>query len=48
MNTKIKQFSLLGNRCWINHMKQEIENKKKNKKTERVILMSPWELKNNH
>ncbi len=34
----MNQFRLLGNRCWINYMKQVIENKNKNKKTEEKFL----------
>ncbi len=32
------EFSLRGNRCWINYMKQVIEDKKKNKKPEEKFL----------
>ena len=45
---KKKQFALLGITSWVNYMKQIIENKNKNKETEKVILMSPLEAKNNY
>ena len=32
------EFSLRGNRCWINYMKQVIKDKKKNKKPEEKFL----------
>ena len=48
MIVKMKQFALLGITCWVNYMKQIIENKNKNKKTEKAILMSPLETKNNY
>ena len=48
MIVKMKQFALLGITCWANYMRQIIENKNKNKKMEKVILMSPLETKNNY
>ena len=35
---KMKQFALLGINCWVNYIKQIIENKNKNKKPEEKFL----------
>ena len=43
---KKKQFALLGINCWVNYMKQIIENK--NKKTEEAVLMSSLETRINY
>ena len=34
----MKQFTLLGTNCWVNYIKQIIENKNKNKKPEEKFL----------
>jgi hypothetical protein len=39
---KMKQFALLGINCWVNYMKQVIENKNKNKKVIKEVRLSHY------